>query len=123
MLPPDQDLSDRVLIWDCLQDLWMDTDSGPLLPKMMEVCASSKYTLGELEEIYWNELHPALSFNTWLLPAPEWAGFESGWLTARILEKNRYGKPVPWMWLHPFSNASWRKLRAGIAGARGESAR
>jgi hypothetical protein len=118
MLHPAEDTEDRSPLWDYMQNFWMDTDPGILLPEVSRVCAESKYSLDELEAIYWNEVRPAVKFNMFMLPAPEWAGFELGWLKERVLKKQRYGKPLPWKWLHPYSDSWWRKLRAGIVSLR-----
>jgi hypothetical protein len=120
MEPPDRDLEDRKVIWDVMQNFWMDTDPAMLLPQVVEVCAASKYSIDELELIYWNEVRPAVAFNLWMIPAPEWAGFEIGWLTERILKKHRFGKPLPWKWLHRDAEAWWSRLRAAIIARRDE---
>jgi hypothetical protein len=118
MLAPDLDLEDRAPVWDSMQQFWMDTDPALLLPGVIDACADSKYSLAELEEIYWNEVRPAVSFNLWMLPAPEWVGFEIHWLTERILRRHRAGKRLPRKWLHPYAHAWWRKLCRGVLEAR-----
>jgi hypothetical protein len=100
----------------------MDTDSNILFPQIVAVCVRSKYSLDELEAIFWNEVRPAVGFNLWLLPAPEWAGFETTWLASRVLKKHRYGHRLPLEFLHPYSNRWWRKLRAAIDAKRMHSA-
>lgn len=121
MKPPGEDIEDRALVWDCMQNFWMDTDPSVLLPEIGRVCAKSRYTIEELEAIFWNEVRPAVSFNLAMLPAPEWAGFGIDWLKQRILHKSRYGKPLPRKWLHPYACGWWRKLQAEIIRHRGES--
>jgi hypothetical protein len=118
MDPPAQDVEDRKPIWDFMQNFWMDTDPEILLPRVAEVCARSKYTMAELEAIYWNEVRPAVSFNMWMLPAPEWAGFEINWLVERILRKHRYGSRLPIRWLHPYADGWWQKLHRRISELR-----
>ena len=121
MRPPGEDIEDRAPVWDYMQNFWMDTDPSILLPEVTRVCAESKYTLEELEAIFWNEVRPAVSFNMAMLPAPEWAGFEIEWLKDRVLRKSRFGKPLPRKWLHPYSSSWWRKLHTGIVQRRGDS--
>ena len=99
----------------------MDTDPGIFLPTIAERCAESKYTLDELERIFWNEVRPAVKFNMWMLPAPEWAGFEIEWLTERILKKHRYSRKLPTKWLHPYSRSWWKRLESAILRARDSS--
>lgn len=118
MRPPDEDIDDRAPVWDWMQHVWMDTDPALLLPAIARACAESKYTLDELEAIFWNEVRPAVSFNLGLSPVPEWAGFDIGWLKARVLRTARFGKPLPRRWLHPYASGWWKTLRAAIVRCR-----
>lgn len=97
----------------------MDTDPELAIPGIIKVSAASKYSLEELEQIFWNEVYPAVQFNLWLLPAPEWRGFELNWLTQRILAKHRYGKLLPWKIIRRDTNAWWQQLKQGVVQARG----
>jgi len=119
MLPPTDDLDDRKKIWDMMQMFWMDSDIKILLPKIIEICAESKYSIDELEAIYWNEVRPAVWFNLLFLPAPEWAGFDIEWLSKRIIRKNRFGKRLPIKLIYWYSDFWWKKLRNGIKNVRG----
>ncbi|WP_147300560.1 DUF7079 family protein [Lysobacter silvisoli] len=118
MRPPDQDLDDRAPVWDAMQYFWMDTDPAYVLAGAARTCAASKYSLDELEAIYWNEVRPAVAFNLSAGPAPEWAGFELEWLKQRVLAKSRYGRRLPWHWLQPETARWWRELRDAIVEAR-----
>ena len=117
MLPPAEDLEDRKLLYDFLQTFWMDTDPAILFDRIVHQCASSKYTIAELERIFWNEVEPAVGFNLWSI-AGEWAGFEVDWLAARVLEKSRFGEPLPVKWVRPHANFWWRRLRAAVMEKR-----
>jgi hypothetical protein len=117
MLPPEQDLADRRPIWDALQVFWMDTDPELDLASVAQVCARSKYSLEEIEQIFWNEIRPAVQTNLSSV-AGEWAGFDIEWLSRRILEKHRFGKRLPIESLHGDSNRWWTRLRAEIRRAR-----
>ncbi len=120
MLPPNQDIDDRRPLWNSLQVFWMDTDPEIFLRDCARVCARSKYSRPEIEAIFWNEVFPAVKFNLRAGVAPEWAGFEIGWLSQRILEVNRFGHPLPARFLNS-DEADWRKkLSAGIEAARQE---
>lgn len=121
MKPPDEDIEDRAPIWAYMQSFWMDTDPSILLHEAAQFCAESKYTLEELEAIFWNEVRPAVSFNMLMFPAPDWAGFEIEWLKARVLRKSRFGKPLPRKWLHPYSSNWWYKLHTGVVQRRSKS--
>jgi hypothetical protein len=120
MLPPDQDEAERRPIWDALQNFWLDTDPMIFFAQISERCAHSKYSIDELEQIYWNEVRRALWIPMW--PAiGEWAGYEINWLSEQILKKHRYGKPIPMKILHPHANHWWKKLAAEIERVRGVS--
>src|SRR5579872_3970168 len=112
MLPPEQDQAARRPIWDSLQEFWMDTDPGISLQEIAGICARSKYSIHELEQIFWNEVRPAVRFNLWSV-AGEWAGFELNWLSARILRKHRFGR-TPEKLLDPYANRWWTKLAGEI---------
>jgi hypothetical protein len=118
MKHPADDLDDRSRLWDQLQYFWMDTDPAVLLPHVARVCAESKYTLDELEAIFWNEVRPAVAFNLRIPTAPEWAGFDLEWLTARVLATHRYGRPLPWRWLYREDRAWWDRLAEAIRRLR-----
>lgn len=104
-----------------MQMFWMDTDPSKVVGGVARACASSKYSLAELEAIFWNEVRPAVSFNKWSLPAPEWAGFELERLKSRVLAKHRFGAALPWKLLHPYSDIWWHRLRHAVSVVRGAS--
>lgn len=118
MKPPADDLDARAPVWDALQYFWMDTDPVPLLPSIARTCAASPYSIAELEAIYWNEVRPAVAANLRIPTAPEWAGFDLDWLTTRILQTHRYGRPLPWRWLRPHARGWWEALRVLIEALR-----
>lgn len=116
---PADDVDDRSRVWDALQYFWMDTDPAELLPDIARTCAGSKYSTAELEAIFWNEIRPAVAFNLRIPTAPEWAGFDRDWLIARVLATHRFGKPLPWRWLHRDTRHWWERLRAAVEALRG----
>lgn len=120
MSPPDEDLKDRQPVWDALQFVWMDTDTEVEFPRIVEVCAQSKYSIAELEQIFWNEVEPAVGFNMWSV-AGEWAGFEIDGLSARILEKSRFGRRLPIRIFRKNARDWWRRLEGALAERRGQS--
>jgi len=117
MLPPDKDLDDRRPVWDALQMFWMDTDPAIFLETGARVCARSKYSLDEIEQIYWNEVQPAVEFNLKSV-AGEWTGFEIEWLVERILKTHHFGRPLPVLPFDRYASAWWEKLRPEIERAR-----
>lgn len=113
MYPPEQDEPDRRPIWDALQIFWLDTDANLDLRRVAEICERSKYSLSELEAIYWNEVRPAVRFNIFSL-AGEWAGFDPEWLSKRILNVHRFGEALPRKVFHPYSGMWWDRLSSEI---------
>lgn len=118
MQAPESDLQARRPVWDAMQMVWMDTDVERELELIAEVCARSKYSLMDLEQIYWNEVFPAIRFNRLMSPAPEWAGFDLEWLTQRILATHRFGRRLPARWFRPYARQHWHRLAAQIAALR-----
>ncbi len=114
---PEADIVDRTPIWDCMQDLFMDTDVTLSYEFIAKRCAESKYSIDELEKILFNEVLPALRFNMFALPAPEWAGFQTEWLVKRVIEKHRFGKSRPWV-LRRYAQQHWDLIKPAIAGLR-----
>ena len=117
MAPPEQDLADRRPVWDALQMFWMDTDPELFLENAAEVCARSKYSIEEIEAIYWNEVQPAVEFNLKSVVG-EWTGFDLHWLTARILEKHRFGRSMHGRWRNREAASWWERLRTAIVSLR-----
>ena len=113
MQPPENDIDDRIPVWDSLQMLFMDTDVTLDYDHIVRTCRASKYTADEIEAILFNEVMPAVRFNLLMLPAPEWCGFEVEWLKDRILKKHRYGKRRP-LWFQLYTRGHWKKLRPRI---------
>jgi hypothetical protein len=117
LLPPEEDLAGRRPVWDALQMFWMDTDPELFLEGAAGVCARSPYTIEEIGQIYWNEVCPAVEFNLRSV-AGEWQGFDLEWLTARILERHRFGKAVPRLESHREAGSWWLRLRDRIVEIR-----
>jgi len=117
---PEQDVEDRLPIWDCIQHLYMDTDVSLSYNGIVRICSDSKYTLEELDQILYNEVLPAVRFNMAMLPAPEWCGFDTDWLKERVLEKHCFGRRRPW-YLRLYTQWHWRKLRPRIEEARAKN--
>jgi hypothetical protein len=117
MLPPERDLQDRTPVWDCLQLLFMDTDVTLAYDHIVQVCAGSKYSTDEIEDILYNEVMPSIRFNMMILPAPEWAGFNVEWLKKRILKKHRFGRSRP-VWFRRYTARHWNHIRPCIEEAR-----
>ena len=114
MESPEKDLIDRKPIWGTMQMVFMDKDVDYEIDNyIVVICAKSKYSIQELKEIFFNEVHPACIFNLFSGIAPEWAGFEIEWLSDRILKKNRFGKPIS-KWSLFFQWGIWKQIEKGI---------
>jgi len=84
----------REPIWLALSELWLDTELTERdLDHIASVMARSKYSLGELRDIYLYEVAPVLYPNL-LNVAGEWAGFNEGWLYGKIKEEVRRSSPA-----------------------------
>jgi len=118
MLPPQEDLDARAPLWDVMQMFWMDTDPEYEVAVTAQTCAESKYSIAELKRIFLNEVRPAVSFNLYAGPAPEWTGFELEWLKDRILKAHRFHKPLPLRIFHRYAYNWWGKLEGEIIKRR-----
>lgn len=95
----------------------MDTDVTLSYDFIARRCADSKYSIDELENILFNEVLPALRFNMFILPTPEWAGFHTDWVVKRVLSKHLFGKRKPWI-LRRYTQAHWIHIRQKIQEIR-----
>jgi hypothetical protein len=118
VLSPEQDLDSRKPVWDVMQMFWMDIDPADEIEIAAKVCAESKYTIEELQLIFLCEVKPAVAFNLYSGVAPEWAGFEIGWLTNRILKSHKFGKRLPWRIVNGYSYKWWGQLETAIIRLR-----
>ena len=119
MKKPEDDIDGRTPIWNCLQDLFMDTDVSGSYPYIVSVCSQSQYSVAEIHDILFQEVLPALRFNLYALPAPQWMGFETSWLVKRILKKHQFGQRKPWFGRR-YVQDEWLKLKPLIQEARNE---
>ncbi len=90
MLPPEHDIKDRLKVWEALEIFWLDTDYKIRLHHSAKTCAESKYSIEELEQIFFNEARPAFADNL-LNVAGEWAGFDEKWIVQRVLKTHCFG--------------------------------
>ena len=120
MQNPETDIDDRTPVWDCLQDLFMDTNVSVSYKHIASVCSQSKYSIEELHDILFQEVLPALRFNLYALPAPEWRGFQTSWLVERIVKKHQFGKSKLWIG-RTYTQNQWKRLQPLILQSRTES--
>ncbi len=91
----------------------MDTDVIMSYDAISRSCAKTKYSLDELKKILFNEVLPALMFNMYAFPAPEWLGFTIDCLVERILHKHQFGHPKPWL-LRRYTEQHWQMIKPSI---------
>jgi hypothetical protein len=97
MKPVAVDLDTRRPVWRALSDLYLDNSYRDFVRAAARALAPSLYTLDELREILWLEVHPVLVWNLWA-PIGVWDGFDLDWLAGCILRseyKRRGRKPRP----------------------------
>ncbi len=111
MTNPELDIEDRKPIWNVMQMVWMDTDIKYEYENIANTCAKSKYSISELEAIYWNEVYPCVRSNLWILIAPEWCGYELEWLAKYIVKKNRFGQKLLKPRMRFYSFGPWEEIR------------
>ena len=95
----------------------MDTDVTLAYQHIATICSQSNYSIEELHDILFQEVLPALRFNLYALPAPEWRGFETACLVERILKKHQFGKSKPWIG-RLYTLQQWRVLMPLIQQSR-----
>ncbi len=113
------DASDRALIWDSMQMIFMDTEVD--FKSIAKACAASKYSVLELKEILLYEVFPAPRFNLLRPTGGQWEGFAANWLKKRILKKQTYNKLFQPRILRKYTLDSWGKLEPLIISQRSSS--
>lgn len=106
-------LVQRKPVWIALAELYVDT--APDWERVAVVCARSPFSLGQLQRILYDEVHPVLHLNLWLVAGVA-AGFDSAWLVTAICARRRrplFRLPWPERWRYP-----WCPLRGLIVAER-----
>jgi hypothetical protein len=111
---PANDLERRRPVWSVLSELFLDTELVEVdLVRISAVLAESGYSVQQLEEILYRELHPVLHANL-LSVAGEWAGFDQQWLEKRIIDRGA-GKRgfalIPGKWM---VRGEWAALQSKL---------
>ncbi len=108
-----EELTIRRPLWIALSELYLDNEES--WDGIVALCASSPYTLPELQRILFDEVHPVVHLNLWAT-AGVWDGFDEEWLVASILARKR--RPLfrlPWPEARRYP---WRELKPLIMAAR-----
>lgn len=96
--------------------LWMDT-SG-FMSSIVDVSSNSKYSLKEIEVIYWNEVYPVVRWNMWCLPIPDWEGYNIDWLSEKIIKRQDFKKPLKKSRFKFYAYKRWQELEREIRKLR-----
>jgi hypothetical protein len=102
MKDAEHELEHRKPLWNALSCFYLDNNDlehDAHINGIARVCADSPYSEGELTQIMFTEVWPALVENLYST-AGEWAGFDSDWLMERILKMRRQRLHFPW-WFNP----------------------
>lgn len=114
MLPPQEDLEKRKIVWDAMHVLWLDTDVDAFyFDYAAQNCAKSNYTLEELEQIYWREVYPVMWPNAWST-AGEWQPFDTDSLSKIILKRHKFGHRLWFKSMRSYAMNYWTKLKSEI---------
>lgn len=119
------DLEERRTVWLAFSDLFLDTDVTLSYAYIVDRCASSKYSIDELEIILKNEVTPACSSNLHFMFG-EWVGFDEEWLQNRIIkiiaQKNTLVRKLFGMFsnsaMDKYVNGHWNVLSKRIQESR-----
>jgi hypothetical protein len=127
----------RSEVWHAMSELYLDDEMtvGTYLC-VAERIAATAYELEELEEICFNEVHPALCWNLTAV-AGQWGYFEKDWVRGRIIneinpdamkenwfkrnERKRKAREV--VKLRSLVKCNWEKVRLLVAVIRGRGLR
>jgi len=118
MKRPEDDLKARQIAWDAMHVLWLDTDVDAVhLDDAAAQCAQTAYSISELEQIYWQEVYPAMHSNVQSI-AGEWAPLALETLSAEILKRHKFSRSTWFKRFRPMANRNWDKLRSRIVKIR-----
>ena len=118
------DIASRRKAWAELSLLYLDIDTDDVADDVAKELADTDYSMGELQSILRDEVHPILRANL-LVPAGVWQAFDQDWLGEQILR--RLARPF-WLrapsWFFPsMAKRIWSDLAPRIARIRESSSR
>ena len=120
--PPEKlaDREPRRAVWIALSELYLDAVlSEIMMQSIASTLAASAYSLGQLEEILYFEVHPVLASNL-LSVAGEWSHFDPSWLEEKILKKKSSTRNFAIVRLAKMIWPEWQKLQLLITECRTE---
>ena len=120
LLPPENDIDNRLPVWVACSELCLDTALGEDgFRRIARVCAASPYSGADLDRIMCAEVWPAFGVNL-LSVAGEWAGWDEAFVKERVLQSQRRRWRIPWK-LNPLARSlrkDWAVVRTLVDEAR-----
>ena len=92
---------------------WLDTDPEEYFDRAVQLCSQSKYSITELESIYWLEVYPTMRWNLWDT-AGEWKILEMDSLSKETLRRHKFGKRIRFKNFRPYAQSQWERLATAI---------
>lgn len=84
MRPNEDQIQERLPIWDTLSKFFLDTELQPEdHRRIADTLAASRYSEKGLEDILTYEVYPVCNFNMFSI-AGEWAWFDSDWMLEKM---------------------------------------
>ena len=118
------DIASRRKAWAELSLLYLDIDTDDVADDVAKELADTDYSMGELQSILRDEVHPILRANL-LVPAGVWQAFDQDWLGEQILR--RLARPfwlrAPGWFFSSMARRIWSDLAPRIARIRESSSR
>jgi len=120
MNPPEKELEKRIVVWEAMHCLWLDTNvEGFYFDRAAKICAKTNYSIDELEKIFWAEVYPTMRYN--LMPwdvAGEWLPVDSESLAEVILKRHKFGKRTWFKKQRKYAFSHWEVLSSEITTKR-----
>lgn len=110
--PPLGEVARRRPVWAALSELYLDTELRPDdYQGIARALRESAYSVAELEQILFLELHPLLVWNLFSV-AGEWAYFDIDWIQWRVTSRWRPAiSSVRWLCGRGLVEQEWQAVR------------
>lgn len=92
-----EDLTGRLPVWRALTNLFLDTKiDGNELVSIANVCASSSYSIENLNSILFKEVFPAFESNLIAVYGGEWCGWTDDEIVEKIQAADNFFSRIRW---------------------------
>jgi len=92
----EEEINTRVPVWVALSDLYLDAPiDDASLKRIASTLHASAYSIGELEQILFHEVHPVCADNLKSV-AGNWSGFDESQLVQAIVTRLERRLSFPW---------------------------